>query len=119
MTAPNLKTPTSILGRTAAYSVTDTLAAALANSSGSGKVLKVDIIRAANVHATDDAVASVTFYRSSADTYLARDFAIPVNTTLVFSDKNEFIYLEEGDSIRAVADAASKVALTISYEEIS
>jgi hypothetical protein len=37
----------------------------------------------------------------------------------VLSDKNEFIYLEEGDSIRAVADAASKVALTISYEEIS
>lgn len=119
MTAPNLKTPTSILGRTAAYSVTATLAAALSNASGSGKVLKVNVVRAANSHATDDAVLSVTHYRSSTDTYLARDFAVPVNTTLVLSDKNEFIYLEEGDSIRAVADAVSKVDLTITYEEIS
>ena len=37
MAAPNLKSPTTITGKTARYAVTASLAAALSNSAASGK----------------------------------------------------------------------------------
>ena len=40
MAAPNLKSPTTITGKTARYAVTASLVAALSNSSSSGKALR-------------------------------------------------------------------------------
>ena len=42
MTAPNLKSPTTITGKTARYDVTASIAAALSNASSSGKALKIN-----------------------------------------------------------------------------
>jgi hypothetical protein len=44
---------------------------------------------------------------------------VPADATQVISTKETYFYLEEGDSIRAVANAASGVVLVIGYEEIS
>ena len=44
MSAPNLKSPTTITGKTARYAVTASLAAALSNASSSGKALKINIV---------------------------------------------------------------------------
>ena len=49
MAAPNLKEPTTIVGKTNGYAVTTSLAAALSNGAASGKVLKVNSVYAANV----------------------------------------------------------------------
>jgi hypothetical protein len=49
MTAPNLKSPTTITGKTARYAVTASLASVLANGAASGKVLKINSIFCANV----------------------------------------------------------------------
>ena len=119
MTAPNLKSPTTITGRTARYAVTASLANALANSAASGKVLKINSIFCANVDGTNAADISVSIYNGTTDFYLAKTIAVPADATQIISTKETYFYLEEGDSIRAIANAASDLELVIGYEEIS
>jgi hypothetical protein len=119
MAAPNLKNPTTITGKTARYAVTATLANALANSAASGKVLKINSIFCANVDGTNAADISVSIYDGSTDRYLAKTIAVPADATQIISTKETYFYLEEGDSIRAVANAADDLELIIGYEDIS
>ena len=119
MAAPNLKSPTTITGKTARYAVTASLANALANSAASGKVLKINSIFCANVDGTNAADISVSIYDGSTDRYLAKTIAVPANATQIISTKETYFYLEEGDSIRALASAVSDLELVIGYEDIS
>ena len=119
MAAPNLKSPTTITGKTARYAVTASLANALANSAASGKVLKINSIFCANVDGSSEADISVSIYDGTTDRYLAKTVAVPANATQIISSKDTYFYLEEGDSIRALASAASDLELVIGYEEIS
>jgi hypothetical protein len=119
MAAPNLKSPTTILGRTARYAVTTSLANALANSAASGKVLKINSIFCANVDGVNAADISVSIYDGTTDRYLAKTIAVPADATQLLSTKETYFYLEEGDSIRALASAASDLELVIGYEEIA
>jgi hypothetical protein len=122
MTAPNLKSPTTITGKTARYAVTASLASVLANGAASGKVLKINSIFCANVDAANPpqpADISVSIYDGSDDRYLAKTIAVPADATQIISTKETYFYLEEGDSIRAVANAADDLELIIGYEDIS
>ena len=119
MAAPNLKSPTTILGRTARYAVTGSLANALENAAASGKVLKINSIFCANVDGTNVADISVSIYDGTTDRYIAKTIAVPADATQVLSTKETYFYLEEGDSIRALASAASDLELVIGYEEIA
>jgi hypothetical protein len=119
MAAPNLKSPTTILGRTARYAVTTSLANALANSAASGKVLKINSIFCANVDGANAADISVSIYDGTTDRYIAKTIAVPADATQVLSTKETYFYLEEGDSIRALASAADDLELVIGYEEIA
>jgi hypothetical protein len=119
MAAPNLRSPTIITGKTSVYPVTATLGSALSNAAASGKVLKVNSIRGSNVDGTNAATLSVTLYRSTVDTHLIKAVEIKPQASLVVLNREEQMYLEEGDDIRAVASAAGDIELTISYEEVS
>jgi hypothetical protein len=119
MAAPNLKNPTTITGKTARYAVTASLASVLANGAASGKALKINSIFCANVDGTNAADISVSIYDGSTDRYLAKTIAVPADATQIISSKETYFYLEEGDSIRAVANAADDLELIIGYEEIS
>jgi hypothetical protein len=119
MTAPNLKNPTTITGKTARYAVTASLASVLANGAASGKALKINSIFCANVDGTNTADISVSIYDGSTDRYLAKTIAVPADATQIISTKETYFYLEEGDSIRAVANEASDLELIIGYEDIS
>jgi hypothetical protein len=44
---------------------------------------------------------------------------VPADATQIISTKETYFYLEEGDSIRAVANEASDLELIIGYEDIS
>ncbi len=118
MTAPNLKNPTTITGKTARYAVTASLAAALSNAASSNKVLKINSIFCANVDGTNIADISVSVYNGSTDFYIAKTITVPADATQLISTKDTYFYLEEGDSIRALASAASDLELVIGYEEI-
>ena len=119
MAAPNLKNPTTITGKTARYAVTASLASVLANGAASGKALKINSIFCANVDGTNPADISVSIYDGSTDRYLAKTIAVPADATQIISTKETYFYLEEGDSIRAVANEASDLELIIGYEDIS
>ena len=119
MALPNLKNPTTITGRTARYAVTASLASVLANGAASGKVLKINSIFCANVDGINTADISVSIYDGSTDRYLAKTIAVPADATQIISTKETYFYLEEGDSIRAVANEASDLELIIGYEDIS
>ena len=118
MAAPNLKNPTYIYGKTGRYAVTTSLATALA-APGTGKTFKINSIFCANVDGTNAADISVSIYDGSTDRYLAKTITVPADATQIISTKETYFYLEEGDSIRAVANAASDLELVIGYEDIS
>jgi hypothetical protein len=119
MAAPNLKSPITITGITVGYAVTTSLAAALSNSAASGKVLKINSVYCANVDGAAAADISLTYYNGTTDFYLAKTIAVPADATQVLVTREAYIYLEEGDSLRAQASATSDLELVISYEEIS
>jgi hypothetical protein len=119
MAAPNLRAPVSIIGKTVLYSATASLAEVLSNATDSGKLLKVNTIRAANTTLNSPITLDVTIYRGAAHKYLIRGVIVPGGRALIISDKNEYIYLEEGDSLYVMANFATSMDLTINYEEIS
>jgi len=118
MAAPNLKNPTTITCKTARYAVTGSLANALANSAASGKAFKINSIFCANVDGTNQADISVSIYNGTTDFYLAKTLTVPAGATQIISSKDTYFYLEEGDSIRALASATSDLELVIGYEVI-
>ena len=119
MAAPNIKNPTTITGKTARSGITTTAVVGIfTNSSGSNKVLKINSIFCANVDGVNAADISVSIYDGSTDRYIAKTIEVPSGATQVLSTKETYFYLEEGDSIRALASAASDLELIIGYEEI-
>jgi hypothetical protein len=120
MTAPNLKNPTTITGKTARTGITTTtVVGILTNSAASNKVLKINSIFAANVNGTTASDISVSIYNGSSDSYLAYTISVPPDATQIISTKETYFYLEEGDSIRAIAGTSSAINLVVGYEEIS
>jgi len=118
MAAPNLKQPVTITGKTGLYSATTTLASALSNGPTSNELLKVNVIRAANL-TSGTASVDITVFRSSVHTYVIKAATVAPNTSLIVLDKNEYLYLEEGDALHARANAVSTIDLTIHYERVS
>lgn len=118
MAAPNLKSPTTITGKTAVYACTASLASALSNGAASNKVFKINGIRAANVAAAAGTI-EVTVFRSSTHYELIKTAQVPVNSAFVVLNREEYLYLEEGDAIYAKANATSTIDLILTYEEIA
>ena len=118
MTAPNLKSPTTITGKTAGYAVTASLAAALTNSAASNKVFKINSIYCANVDGAASADVTLVYNDGTTGFDIAYQVTVPAKATQVLSSRETYFYLEEGDSLQAVASAAGDLELVIGYEEI-
>jgi hypothetical protein len=119
MAAPNLKSPVTITGKTVGYAVTDTLTAALTNSSASGKVFKINSIYCANVDGAVSADVTLAYNDGTTDFNIAFEVAVPAKATQLLSSRETYFYLEEGDSLKAAASANGDLQLIIGYEEIS
>ena len=117
MAAPNVANVATITGKTAVQAVGTSATAIVTNSSGSNKVLKVNALYVSNVDGTNSADVDVDLFRSSVAYRIARTVAVPADATLDVISKP--IYLEEGDSLRLTASAASDLEAVCSYEEIS
>ena len=117
MTAPNIVDVATITGKTAVQAVGTSATAIVTNSASSGKVLKVNALYVSNVDGTNNAEITVDLYRSSTAYHVAKTVVVPADATLDVLAKA--IYLEEGDSLRLTANAASDLEAVCSYEEIS
>lgn len=122
MAAPNIKGPstiTTVTGKTVGYAVTTSMAAALSNPAASGKVFKVNSIYCANVDGANAADISLQLWNGTVGYELAHTIAVPADATQALLTREAYIYLEEGQSLRAQASANGDLELVISYEEIS
>lgn len=124
MSAPNIVAVTTIYGKTAYATPSDTNATVLlANSASSGKVFKINQIVAANVDgstAVDCSVSINTAAAGSGTSYpIVSTVSVPADASLIVVDKTTAIYLEEDKSIVVTSGSANDLAFTISYEEIS
>ena len=107
MANPNIVAVTSIYGKTTYFTPTGTTAVVLlANTSASGKVLKINQIVVANVNGTSAADATVSIYTnggvaqgsapSGGTAYpIASTISVPADASLIVADKTTAIYLEE------------------------
>lgn len=117
MAAPNIVNVATITGKTAVQAVGTSATAIVTNSASSGKVFKVNALLVANVDGASNAEITVDLYRSSTAYHLAKTVIVPADASLDVLSKA--IYLEEGDSLRLTANAASDLEAICSYEEIS
>lgn len=109
--------PVTITGKTAVQAVGTTATAIVTNSAASGKVFKVNALYVSNVDGTNNAEINVDVFRSSVAYHIGKTIVVPADATLDIISKA--IYLEEGDSLRLTANAASDLEAVCSYEEIS
>jgi len=124
MAAPNIVAVATITAKTTYATPSNTSAnVLLANAASSGKVFKVNMVIAANVDGTsayDTTVAVNTAAAGSGTSYpLASTVSVPPDASLIVSDKSTAFYLEEDKSIVVTSSTASKIAYTVSYEELS
>ena len=117
MAAPNIVNVGTIIGKTAVQAVTTSATAIVTNSAASGKVFKVNALYVSNVDGTNNADINVDIFRSSVAYHIGKTIVVPADATLDVISKA--IYLEEGDSLRLTANAASDLEAVCSYEEIS
>jgi len=124
MAAPNIVAVATITAKTTYLTPANTTSnVLLANAASSGKVFKVNMVIAANVDGTtayDTTVAVNTAAAGSGTSYpLASTVSVPPDASLIVSDKSTSFYLEEDKSVVVTSSTASKIAYTISYEELS
>lgn len=117
MAAPNLLNPSTIIGKTAVQSVGTSATAIVTNSAASGKALKVNALYVSNIDGANNADVTVDLFRSSTAYHIAKTIVVPADATLDVISKP--IYLEEGDTLRLTANAASDLQAVCSYEDIS
>ena len=82
-------------------------------------MLKVNALYAANIHASNSGTITVDVYRSSTAYRIANAINVTINAVYMAIQKDSPIYLEEGDSLRLTASAASVFEAVCSYEELS
>ena len=131
MAAPNIVNVSSIYGKTTYYTPSGTTAVVLlTNASGSGKVLKINQIVAANVNGSAAVDTTVSIYTnggvaqgsapSGGTAYpVVSTVSVPADASLIVTDKTTAIYLEEDKCISVTSGTASGITYSISYEEIS
>jgi hypothetical protein len=117
MAAPNIVNVATITGKTAVQAITTSATAIVTNSAASNKVFKINALYVSNVDGANAASVNVDIFRSSTAYRIAYTITVPADSTIDIITKA--IYLEEGDSLRLTASAASDLEAVCSYEEIS
>lgn len=117
MVAPNIVNVGTITGKTAVQITTTVATAIVTNSANSNTVLKINALYVSNVDGTNAADVDVEVRRSSVSYRIARTISVPADATLDIISKA--IYLEEGDELRLLANANSRIEAVCSYEIIS
>ena len=118
MAAPNIVQVSSLYGKTVGAALGTTLTTDILTCPAD-KLIKVNTIIVSNVDGTADVDVSVSFYDYSATTQyrLTSTIAVPADSTLVVVNKENPIYLEESDTIRAGASVSGDAEIIISYDE--
>ncbi len=117
MAAPNVVNVATITAKSAVQAVGTAATAIVSNAASSGKVLKLNTLLISNVDGSVSADITVDISKDGTVRHIIKSAPVPVGSTL--SVLPSAIYLEENDSVRLTASAASDLEAIVSYEEIS
>lgn len=120
MTAPNLAGVSVIKGKMQGSNNLGTTSTTIVTCA-TDRVLKLNSIIAANIDGADSAEVSVSIFDASdsAEYFLASQIPVQGKSTLVVLSKDNALYLEENDQLRAKSSSADIISLAVSYEEIT
>jgi|688.fasta_scaffold1093937_1 hypothetical protein len=119
MAAPNIAATTNIIGKLDTAAVTTSMQVMVSNPASSGKVYKINTLFAVNVTGATATDMHISLFRGSSEVPIIRFTAVPADATLVVISKDNPLWLEEGDSIKAQAGANGRTVILCSYEIIS
>ena len=127
MAAPNIVAVSTIRGKSNVANLTTTSSSVIVNDVNSGKVFKINTIMISNVDGSAAGNVTVEMFNFGAQNVatglgnavysLANSVTVPAKSSLDVMSKS--IYLEEGDQLKAKADANNRLHLITSFEEIS
>ena len=123
MASPNLIAANTILGKTTGLILSNTNPLmVLNNPAESGKNLKLNTLNVSN-QSNSAATITINFNTGASlggtNFSIAANISVPSASTLNIIDKTSQYYIEENDSIGAIASVANALVVTASYEEIS
>jgi len=113
----NIVNVTTINGKTNVQQVGTSADSIVTNASASGDVYKVNALYVSNVDGTANAEVNISLLRSSTSYHIAKTLVVPADATIDVLSKP--IYLEEGDALQLLANAASDLEAICSYEIIT
>ena len=127
MTAPNLKSPTTITAKTFGDTLSSTSRVGIiTNIASSNKVYKVNSIFCANISNTQNVKISISIHNLSIGNagigvtyHVAKDIPILTQTTQIISSKDTYFDLEENVILQAQAEHANTIDVVVGYEELS
>jgi hypothetical protein len=123
MATPNIVNVATINGKTTYVSLTTTSSTLLLGSVSTGHVYKVNSIIVSNTDGTNAVNFSLNYNTGAAgggtDVQMISTVSVPANASLIALDKSTSIYIDETNSLTAIAGTASKLKVIISYEDIS
>lgn len=120
MANPNIVNVSSILGKVSGNALTTSAQTIVNNPSSSNKIVKVNSLVISNINGTASADVTAYLLKNGVTTlYIAYTVAVPADATLVLVSKDTSLYLEENDSILALASANSYLHTIVSFEDIS
>ena len=94
----------------------------LSNAAGSGRVLKVLSLVAANVDGTNAADISVSRYSAAAlggtAFPIASTISVPADASLIVSDTTTPVVLAANTSLGATAGTSNAIVMTVTYQEL-
>ena len=127
MAAPNIVNVTDIRGKSNVANLTTVSSSIIVNPVNSNKVFKINTIMVANIDGVNSGNVNIELFKFGAQnvatgvgntTYFIADvITVPAKSTLDILSKS--LYLEEGDQIKASADANNRLHFISSFEEIS
>jgi hypothetical protein len=88
------------------------------NPVESGKIFKINSIFCANTSTSAMPNITVSIFDGTDSNPIVNNLLLPIETTLVASNKESYFYIKEGHSLRIQASSSDVVAVTVGYEVI-
>tara|TARA_B100000686_G_C16612501_1_gene874581 strand:- start:495 stop:872 length:378 start_codon:yes stop_codon:yes gene_type:complete len=125
MAAPNIVNVATIVGMTTVVELNSTdPITLLENDNASGKVYKVNLVRACNIDGATGCDITMTYtcnisVGAATTAHLASTIVVPKDTAFTIIGRDDSFYMEENTALKAQASAANDITMTVSYDDIS
>ena len=119
MTAPNLNSPTRVVGKSVRLAATTASQTIISNGAASNAALRVVSLVAANIDGTNAADITLTTSDGTTSIALASTVTVPADASLIVVSRENIAYLQEGWSLSGLASANGDIVFTCNYEEIT